>query len=119
MRAPSRVDRVARQQHFHRALPADVSCERHHWRAAEQPDAHARRREGRFAGSYREIARRDELTARRRRDARDFGDNRLRNRRDARHQRHARFENSSIRSYVAIDQLAKIVPGGERRSFAA
>ena len=80
------------------ALAADRARQRDHRRAAEEPDADARRGERRLGRGDGEIAGGDELTARRGRDPRHLRDHGLRDRGDPRHEVDARVEYRAIRA---------------------
>jgi hypothetical protein len=84
---------------------------------AEQADVHARRCEARVIGSDRQVARGHELATGRGRDAVDFGDHRLGDRVQARHQLRARLEQRVVGIGIGVgDDLAEVVSGRERRS---
>ena len=107
------------KQHFHRALAADGARQRHHRRAAKESDPHARRGEGRVLRGDCQIAGCDELASRSGGNRANFCDHGLRNHYQTRHQGDAGFENRAIRVGIAVLQLAEIVSGRERRTFAA
>src|SRR6266542_429677 len=80
-----RIDSVGGQKHLEGALAADGAGERDHRGRAEESVRHPRSREPCLLGGDRQVAGRHELATRRRRDALDLGDHRLRDRLDLHH----------------------------------
>ncbi len=111
------VDGPAGYQHLHRLLAADVTAERDHRRRAEEPDVHARRREGGAVRRHREITAGDKLAAGGGGDAVNARDHRLRQTHQRQH--HLRALTEDCRDCLAIrgrTQILEIVAGAENRT---
>ncbi len=114
-----RVDHLSGEEHLERALAADGRRDGHHRRRAEESDIDAGCGEPGGVGRDREVARGDELAARRGRDPVDLGDHRLRELVYPRHQAYARGEEPFVERLVTIARhLREVVTGRERRSAA-
>src|SRR5207244_2149533 len=112
------IDEATCEQHLQRVLAAEVPRHRDTRRGAKQSVLHARRREAAVVACDREIARRDKLTARGRRDSMGRGDDGNRNRLHLGHELVAEREQLTLLVERLIEHLLEVVARRKRAAGA-